>query len=217
MHDAIVGIPEPFDDCSPDSPRGSGHQGNGSLAHPMNCKRHPLPVTVPRTPACDLRNVEGYDRRSHSTCRLEGAKHNMPSVALTDEFWAACRDRVLVRPVCGDCGTNFFTPQWCCPTCHSESWTYVPSNGLGTVYSFTVVHRAPTEDFATPYVLAVVQMDEGWNLMTRIVGDRDGNADDGGADVTTTDYIGRRVEVAFTVDPRDESRLLPTFTLRREP
>jgi len=53
--------------------------------------------------------------------------------------------------------------------------------------------------------------------MTRIVGDRDGNADDGGADVTTTDYIGRRVEVAFTVDPRDESRLLPTFTLRREP
>lgn len=130
----------------------------------------------------------------------------MPSVALTDEFWAACRNRVLVRPVCGDCGTNFFTPQWCCPSCHSESWSYVPSNGLGTVYSFTVVHRAPTEDFATPYVLAVVQMDEGWNLMTRIIVDVD----------PTADYIGRRVEVAFSADPRDESRLLPTFTLRRE-
>ena len=93
----------------------------------------------------------------------------------------------------------------------------MPSNGLGTVYSFTVVHRAPTEDFATPYVLAIVQMDEGWNLMTRIVDDRDGDADGGSADVAVTDYIGRRVEVAFTVDPRDESRLLPTFTLRREP
>jgi uncharacterized OB-fold protein len=82
---------------------------------------------------------------------------------------------------------------------------------LGTVYSFTVVHRAPTEDFATPYVLAIVQMDEGWHLMTRLV-----NA---GSDTNTatTDYIGRRVEVAFTTDPRDESRLLPTFTLRREP
>lgn len=144
----------------------------------------------------------------------------MPSVALTDEFWAACRNRVLVRPVCDECGTNFFTPQWCCPSCHSESWSYVPSNGLGTVYSFTVVHRAPTEDFATPYVLAVVQMDEGWNLMTRILtadpADRATDDHTADADVVTTNYIGRRVEVAFTADPRDESRLLPTFTLRRE-
>jgi uncharacterized OB-fold protein len=139
----------------------------------------------------------------------------MPSVALTDEFWAACRNRVLVRPVCGHCGTNFFTPQWCCPSCHSESWSYVPSNGLGTVYSFTVVHRAPTEDFATPYVLAVVQMDEGWNLMTRIVSD-DTDGDDTDGDDADGEYIGRRVEVAFTADPRDESRLLPTFTLRRD-
>lgn len=133
----------------------------------------------------------------------------MPSVALTDEFWASCRNRVLVRPVCDDCGTNFFTPQWCCPSCHSESWTYVPSNGRGTVYSFTVVHRAPTEDFATPYVLAIVQMDEGWHLMTRLV-----------TDVAVPDdadtLIGSRVEVAFSSDPRDTSRLLPTFTLRRE-
>lgn len=133
----------------------------------------------------------------------------MPSVALTDEFWASCRNGKLVRPVCDDCGTNFFTPQWCCPSCHSESWTYVPSNGRGTVYSFTVVHRAPTEDFATPYVLAIVQMDEGWHLMTRLV-----TYGAVPADVDT--LIGSGVEVAFSADPRDASRLLPTFTLRRE-
>ena len=132
----------------------------------------------------------------------------MPSVALTADFWAACNERRLVRPVCDDCGTNFFTPQWCCPSCHSESWTYVPSNGRGTVYSFTVVHRAPTEDFATPYVLAVVQMDEGWHLMTRLLVEGD--------DVAVTNYIARQVEVSFSPDPRDSSRLLPTFTLRRD-
>ena len=33
---------------------------------------------------------------------------------LTDEFWAAAHDGVLVRPVCEDCGRSFFTlPRRC--------------------------------------------------------------------------------------------------------
>jgi hypothetical protein len=63
-------------------------------------------------------------------------------------------------------------------------------------------------------------MDEGWHLMTRILtadpADRATDDHTADADVVTTNCIGRRVEVSFSPDPRDESRLLPTFTLRRE-
>lgn len=88
---------------------------------------------------------------------------------LTAPFWAATRMRVLVRPVCADCGRNFFTPQVVCPGCLSENWSYLPSTGRGRIYSATVVHQAPSPDFAVPYRLAVVDLDEGWSMLANLV------------------------------------------------
>lgn len=92
-------------------------------------------------------------------------------VALTAEFWTAAATKTLVRPVCADCGRNFFSPQVACPQCLSENWTYEPSSGRGTVYSATVVHKAPSPDFEVPYVLAVVDLDEGWSMLANLVGE----------------------------------------------
>ncbi len=89
---------------------------------------------------------------------------------LTAEFWAAASRRELVRPVCSDCGRNFFTPQLACPQCLSEGWTYVRSSGRGTVHSATVVHKAPSPEFEVPYRLAVVELDEGWSMLANLVG-----------------------------------------------
>ena len=75
----------------------------------------------------------------------------------------------LVRPVCGACGVSFFVPQFACPRCQSTNWVYQPSSGRGRVYSHTTIHRPPTPDFAAPYVLADVDVEEGWHLLTWIV------------------------------------------------
>lgn len=88
---------------------------------------------------------------------------------LTSSFWAAARNGTLVRPVCGDCGRNFFSPQIACPGCLSENWSYEPSSGRGTVYSVTVVHKAPSPEFEVPYALAVVELDEGWSMLANLV------------------------------------------------
>lgn len=124
------------------------------------------------------------------------APHNVS--ALTQPFWEAASRRELVRPVCDECGNNFFTPQVACPACHSERWRYRTSSGRGTVHSFTVVHRAPTGDFDPPYVVADVDVEEGWNLMTNIVGCAAGGV-----------RIGQRVAVAFQ-DVGDDA-VLPVF------
>lgn len=131
---------------------------------------------------------------------------------LTGPFWAAVDRGELVRPVCDDCGTNFFTPQVVCPGCQSTAWRYRPSSGRGVVYSHTTIHRPPDPRFEPPYVLADVQVSEGdgsdgagvgWRLLTWIVGcDPD--------EVS----IGQPVRVRFT--PGVDGELLPTFELDPE-
>lgn len=90
---------------------------------------------------------------------------------LTADFWSAAANRELVRPVCRDCGRNFFTPQIACPTCLSENWAYERSSGRGTVYSSTVVHKAPGPGFAVPFGLGIVDLDEGWSMIATLVGE----------------------------------------------
>ena len=88
---------------------------------------------------------------------------------LTRPFWESAARRVLVRQVCSACGRNFFIPQIACPNCLSESWEWTESSGVGRVYSYTVCHRAPEPGFDVPYVLAIVDLDEGWNMLSNIV------------------------------------------------
>jgi uncharacterized OB-fold protein len=90
---------------------------------------------------------------------------------LTAGFWDAAREGTLVRPVCSDCGKNFFSPQIACPRCLSLSWTYQPSSGRGTVYSATVVHRAPYPGLTAPYRLAIIDLEEGWSMLATVDGD----------------------------------------------
>ena len=119
---------------------------------------------------------------------------------LTGEFWAAVDRDELVRPVCGDCGHSFFVPQFACPRCQSTDWTYEPSSGRGRIYSHTTVHRPPTPAFAAPYVLADVDVEEGWHLLTWIV---DCDPDEVAIDVA--------VRVRFVTGP--DGHRLPAFAL----
>ena len=100
--------------------------------------------------------------------------------------------------MCDDCGTSFFTPQAVCPRCQSTAWTYRPSTGRGTVYSHTTIHRPPDPRFEPPYVLADVEVEESWRILTWIV-----NCDP--ASVS----IGMPVQVAFV--PGADGELLPAF------
>jgi len=55
-----------------------------------------------------------------------------------------------------------------CPFCQSSNWSYEPSSGRGSIYSFTTIHRPPQPEFAAPYVVADIEMDEGWRLFSWI-------------------------------------------------
>lgn len=124
---------------------------------------------------------------------------------LTEEFWSAARRHELVRPVCSRCGHSHFTPQVACPHCLSTEWSYQPSTGRGTVYSWTVVHRPPGPGFDPPYVLAVVDLEEGWSMLTNIVGPDGGSGPPDDVRV----HIGQAVRVRF--DDLAPDLVLPVF------
>lgn len=126
---------------------------------------------------------------------------------LTEPFWAAARERRLVRPYCPACDQSFFTPQIACPRCLSTEWEYRESSGRGTVYSATVVHRAPYPGFTSPYHVAIVDLDEGWQMLSNVVGDAPARGADGAGGSPVP--IGTRVTVDWL--PLDERIVLPVF------
>jgi uncharacterized OB-fold protein len=117
---------------------------------------------------------------------------------LTGPFWAAIDRRVLVRPVCDRCGHSFFTPQVACPRCQSTAWTYLESSGHGRVYSHTTIHRPPDPSFEPPYVIADVELEEGWRMLSWVVNCEPASVE-----------IDMAVRVCFVEGPDGE--LLPAF------
>jgi uncharacterized OB-fold protein len=90
--------------------------------------------------------------------------------ALSEEFWAAAREGRLLIQRCAGCGVHQWYPRAVCVRCGGEP-TWVEAGGRGVVHTFTIVHRSTNPEFApdTPYVFAIVALEEGVRMTTRIV------------------------------------------------
>lgn len=93
----------------------------------------------------------------------------IPGSDLTRPFWEACRNGQLLVPKCNHCGQYFFAPEVACIHCFSTDWQWVPSSGRGTLYSYSIVYKAPLPHLKTPFVFAVIEMEEGWSLFSNLV------------------------------------------------
>jgi hypothetical protein len=87
----------------------------------------------------------------------------------SDEFWAGCRAGELRIPRCRACGLLNWFPRSMCRQCSSEDLHWEAMSGRGQLYSFSVVRRSPSPDLPSPYVLALVDLDEGVRLMSHVV------------------------------------------------
>ncbi len=84
-------------------------------------------------------------------------------------FWDAARRHQLSLQRCAACGKFIYYPRERCPHCFSDKLGWESVSGRGKVYSYTVVRRASSRAFAEPYVLAIVELDEGPRMTTNIV------------------------------------------------
>ena len=109
----------------------------------------------------------------------------------TAPFWAAIAEGRFEVQRCEACGRHVFYPRLVCPHCGGGPLGWVAASGRGAVHSYTVVHRAPAAFAAeTPYVVALVDLEEGPRLMTRLLGVEPAEVE-----------IGMPVQVAIEGDP----------------
>jgi uncharacterized OB-fold protein len=101
----------------------------------------------------------------------------MPTIAprpteISKPFWDGCREHRLLMQKCEDCGNLTFYPVYICPACTSRKLAWTELSGRGRVHSVTIVHRpaAPAFASATPYTVALIEVDEGPVMMSNIVG-----------------------------------------------
>lgn len=90
--------------------------------------------------------------------------------ATTRPFWDGCTAGRFDVQCCRTCRHLQFPPRFACTACRGTDFEWRKSSGLGTVYSYTVVHRAPLEAFKAdvPYVLALVELEEGVRAMMNV-------------------------------------------------
>jgi uncharacterized OB-fold protein len=78
----------------------------------------------------------------------------------TREFWEACKNHRLVVQQCTECGSYRFAPAPLCYACRSLKFRWIESDGVGEVYTWTVIHRSvhPATEEAVPYNTVVVRL-----------------------------------------------------------
>ena len=115
-------------------------------------------------------------------------------------YWRAAKEHRLLLKRCSSCDRAHFYPRELCPHCHSDAVEWFEAQGTGSVYSYTIARRPAGPAFKpdAPYVVAIVELDEGARMMTNIVGCPPESV-----------RIGQRVVVAYE-DVTDEVSL-PKF------
>ncbi len=88
----------------------------------------------------------------------------------TQFFWDGVRAHRLLIQRCVSCGALRHPPRPMCPQCQSLEWDTIESSGRGTVFSFVIPHHPPLPWFPEPFVVALVDLEEGTRLVTNIVG-----------------------------------------------
>jgi uncharacterized OB-fold protein len=116
-------------------------------------------------------------------------------------YWSATLEGKLLVQRCTSCGHHQLYPRAHCLACRGPV-EWVEASGRGTIYSFTIIRQNLSRSFRhlVPYVVALVDLDEGPRLMTNIVG----------CDPKEV-AVGAGVRVRF--EPVSDEAALPLFEL----
>lgn len=113
---------------------------------------------------------------------------------LTQPYWDGCKNHVITVQQCQSCGRKRHRPAAGCHWCGGQGVDWVQLSGRGSLYTYTVVHRAfhPSLAEEVPYVVGLVAAEEDLTVRfhTRIL-----ECDP--ADV----QVGMSLEVLFQEEP----------------
>lgn len=111
-----------------------------------------------------------------------------PSIGPDNEaFWEGTAADELRIQRCTSCRRLRHPWQPACRHCHSLDHDYVVASGRGEIYSFVVHHHPPLPGFEPPFVIGLIEVEEGVRMVGEVV------------DVDRSDvHVGMPVRARFT-------------------
>jgi uncharacterized OB-fold protein len=87
-------------------------------------------------------------------------------------YWEGAGRGELVLQRCRACSVVQHRPRGFCVSCLEDQLEHFVASGRGEVYTYSIVHQNQMPKFrnALPYVVAYVELEEGPQLLTNIVG-----------------------------------------------
>ena len=128
-----------------------------------------------------------------------------PVSEASQPFWDATREERFLIQWCTACDQVVFYPRENCPSCLGTSFEWKQASGKGTVYASSVQHRAANPLMANrvPYVVAMVELEEGIRIMSNVI------------DCAPDDVVvGQAVQLTW--EPLSDGRNLPQFSPLQE-
>jgi uncharacterized protein len=137
------------------------------------------------------------------TSEIKRTRIEPPVSETTEPFWEATKDKRFLIQRCDACDAAIFYPREVCPQClSSDSLSWAESEGNGTIYAASVQEK-PANPFMAdrvPYVVALVELDDGIRLMSNVINCPPYDA-----------TVGRTVKLTW--EPLSDGRHLPQFEL----
>ena len=104
---------------------------------------------------------------------MKPIRHPEPGVDWeTRTYWEGAGRGELILQRCRSCQTVQHRPRAVCASCLSGEIEHFRASGRGEVHTYTVTHQNQAPGFreALPYVLALVELEEGVRLTSNIIG-----------------------------------------------
>jgi uncharacterized OB-fold protein len=132
----------------------------------------------------------------------------MEYLLTSKKFAEALKEGKFLGLKCRQCGSYTVPPRKVCSECRSEDMEIVELSRRGKVKTFTVIHVA-AEGYQAPYIVALVELEEGPWVTTNIINIKPEEA--------TMDIIGRQGRIDYKDIPADSysggERIALTFSL----
>ena len=87
----------------------------------------------------------------------------------TKPFWEYTRKHELRVPKCQNCGKLYYPLSPICPHCLHMGADWAKLSGKGKVYSFIIARRRYHPAIPVPYVVAIIELEEGIRMTSNVV------------------------------------------------
>ncbi len=92
-----------------------------------------------------------------------------PLTELSAPYFDGARDGKLRLQQCSECQQHQFYPRNICSHCGGDKLAWIDASGRGVIASFTVVRRAISDAYEAPYVIVLIDLEEGPRMMSSLI------------------------------------------------